>query len=387
MTDRFGSVRWSRWYHRSMRRITPFLAAVAMAAIATADEAAIPLGSFEAFDAAAREILPEQLRKDPKSWRQIAPSVRWLLHDHLDRFDRLPAERQRVVVQEAAEVVLGARRRHLGEPVIGPGRPIVALLDPNKGLEPKQITTLAAAYGTEARVFKQETGQSIEEVAEAFLAAIAERAAETAPATVVVVGHGLPKEIQSYSIPVDRVAAALVDGAVRRSKRSTATDAGGQASIDLSHVVLIFDDCFSADFCLNLARGIRQEASSQGTAVASLPFLIAGANRDRYGIVNIGEKFVTHFWDVVIELYVVRTPHPRAVTLGNFFGNVDNAMYGYGRVPVFEGTRIVDYKLVAPDLVQDPVCFVPLTGEEVASIRRLFGLADDEDVLPLLDAG
>jgi len=347
-------------------------------------DAPIPLASFEAFQAAVGDFLPDAIKTDRRLSRQITPSVRWTLVDHAEAFGRLPLDRQRRSIGDLAAFIVAARRKHAATAVVGPGRPITALLDPDRGLDPKQITALATAYRTKADVFKRHDGQTLADVSEAFLGAIAGRAAAEEPATVVVVGHGLPKEIQSYGIPVGRVASALVDGAIRRGQ---AGKPQGRAAVDLSHVVLLFDDCFSGDFCLNLARGIRREAEDRGVGLLSLPVLIAGANRDRYGFVNIGEKFVTHYWESVIELYFVRKPHPAAVTLGDFQGNVDNFMYGYGRAPVFEGSRIVSYRLVDPDLVQDPVCFLPLSADEVERLRSILGLAEQDDLLPLIDAG
>lgn len=370
-----------------MRVSAVLVSAWLVAVLASAREPAdtvIPLASFDSFQAAVGAFLPDAIREDRKLSRQIAPSVRWTLVDHADAIGRLPQDRQRRSIGELAAFIVEARRKHAATVVIGPGRPITALLDPDQGLDPKQITALAAAYRTTADVLKLHGKQTLADVSDAFLGAIADRASAEQPATIVVVGHGLPKEIQSYAIPVDRVASALVDGAIRRVK---AGNSEGGASVDLSHLVLLFDDCFSADFCLNLARGIRSDAERRGASLRSLPVLIAGANRDRYGLVNIGEKFVTHYWESVIELYFVRKPHPAAVTLGDFQGHVDNFMYGYGRAPVFEGTRIVSHRLVDPDLVQDPVCFLPLTADEVERLRSILGLAGQDDLLPLIDAG
>lgn len=351
---------------------------------AETDELTIPLSSFEAFEKAALPLLPDAIRRERKLWRQITPSVRWMLLDHADRIRVLPPERQRSIVGEVAAFIVEARKKHASTVVVGPGRKITALLDPDQGLDPRQITALATAYGGSAEVLKRTGDSSLADVADAFLKAVTDRASTNAPATVVVVGHGLPKEIQSYHIPVDRLASAIVEGGVRRE---LPPDREGRKVVELSDLVMLFDDCFSADFCLNLARGIRREATARGASLASLPVLIAGANRDRYGLVDVGERFVTHYWDSVIELYYVRKPHPPAITLGDFQGHVDNFMYGYGRAPMFEGARVVGYRMVDPRLVQDPVCFVPLSDDDVDRLRHILGMSADEDLLPLLDAG
>ena len=98
-------------------------------------------------------------------------------------------------------------------------------------------------------------------------------------------------------------------------------------------------------------------------------------------------KFVPHFWKDVIELYYVRRPHPKAVVLRNFFENVDNMMYGYGRVPIMQGTDITGWNLVEPALVQDPVVFVPLDEAEQAELRATLGLPADAPLPRWLDIG
>jgi hypothetical protein len=101
----------------------------------------------------------------------------------------------------------------------------------------------------------------------------------------------------------------------------------------------------------------------------------------------VGEKFVPHFWRDVIELYYIRRPHPKAVTLRHFFDNVDNMMFGYGRSAIVEGTTVAGWRLVDPELVQDPVVFVPLEGNQTADLRRILGLDADTPLPRWLDAG
>lgn len=339
-------------------------------------EPAVALDSLESFTASAQAWLPERLAHDAKLWRQIAPSVWWLLRPHAEvlrsRSDRELTE----MAASAAAFVIRKREEVAMLEVIAPGRPIVALLDPDRGLDRRQITTLASAYGTNAEVFKLERpGDSLESVASAWLESVAK--AVDGGGTVVVVGHGLPREIQSYHVTVRRLADTIADA----SRKSTT--AGGSPG----NLVLVFDDCFSADFCLNLASCLVERSSGEGSRPIRMPVMIAGANRDQYGHVDVGEKFVTHFWEVVIELYFIRTPRPRAITLGDFLGPIDNAMYGFGRTPIVEGGRVTGYRLVDARLVQDPVCFVPLDERDVEHLRRILGLPDAATLLPILDAG
>ncbi|MGA0040799.1 MAG: hypothetical protein ACO3NZ_13210, partial [Pirellulales bacterium] len=54
--------------------------------------ASVPVTTIDAFVEEARSALPAEMASDEKLWRQIAPSVFWLLHDHpqADRETALP---------------------------------------------------------------------------------------------------------------------------------------------------------------------------------------------------------------------------------------------------------------------------------------------------------
>jgi hypothetical protein len=149
----------------------------------------------------------------------------------------------------------------------------------------------------------------------------------------------------------------------------------------------VFDDCYSADFSLNLAAALERGCHERGRTLASLPFMIAGTNRDCVGHADFGEKFVPHFWRDVIELFYVRRPRPRQVTLRDFFEKVDNMMYGYGRATAVARDGTVSYRLVDPALCQDPVVFVPLDDADLASLREILGLPADAPLPRILDIG
>jgi hypothetical protein len=152
--------------------------------------------------------------------------------------------------------------------VLTEGRTVIGLLDPAQGLGPREITAIADAYGCESTVFKKELAeQTLDGVAGEFLSAVTAAVAAGKPTTVVVLGHGLPTEIQSYHIRFERLARALLDGAA------------GSGPIDLSGVVIICDDCFSADFHINLLDELTREAARRDRPLASLPACIAGTNR------------------------------------------------------------------------------------------------------------
>ncbi|MFM7207513.1 MAG: hypothetical protein ACKO4T_12685 [Planctomycetaceae bacterium] len=343
-----------------------------------AGTAAIPpdLPSFQ------RDVSPAILAARPcdaKHWRQIEPAVQHLALQHADQLAALDDTARIATLGKLADFIDRVRSAARDRPVLASGRHVIGLLDPDTGLGPKEVTTIAEAYGGSTAVFKKdEAGETLVSVADAFLAAVRDAVAGTTPVTVVVLGHGLPTEIQSYHIRFERVADALIDGAARRS---------GGTAVDLGSLVLVCDDCFSADFSINLLDCVTTRCTDRGLSLASLPVCIAGTNRDRYGLADFGAQFVPHFWKDVVELYYVRRPRPKAVVLRNFFENVDSMMYGYGRVPIMQGTTITGWNLVDPTLVQDPVVFVPLTDEERAELRTILGLDADAPLPRWLDIG
>ncbi len=353
---------------------------LAVGTAAATAPAAIPtdLASFQ------RDVSPAILARRPvpaKQWRQIEPAVHALALAHADRLAALDDDARTTTLATLADFIDARRTAAAATPVLGPGRAVIGLLDPDRGLEPKEITAIATAYGcTPQTILKQDTpGETLDTVAAEFLAAIRAAAESGAPTTVIVLGHGLPTEIQSYHIPCANLADALLDGAAAR--------AGAGGAVDFGRLVIICDDCFSADFLANLNTAIEAGCRDRGCRLQSLPACIAGTNHGRYGHADVGEKFVPHFWRDVIELYFIRRPHPPAVTLRHFFENVDAMMYGYGRVPLVVGTEITGWRLVDPDLVQDPAVFVPLTDDDLATLRRILGLGEDAPLPRWLDAG
>jgi len=329
-----------------------------------------------------RDVSPGVLAARPcdaKHWRQIEPSVQHLALQHAELLASLDDADRAATLGKLAGFIDQIRRKAGGRPVLAPGRRVIGLLDPDTGLGPAEITTIAEAYGETTTVFKKvEASETLESVADAFLTAVREALAASDPVTVVVLGHGLPTEIQSYHIRFERLADAILDGVTRRA---------GDGAIDLGEFVIVCDDCFSADFSINLLDCLETRCRDRGRTLASLPVCIAGTNRNCYGIADFGEKFVPHFWKDVIELYYVRRPRPKAVTLRDFFEKVDHMMYGYGRIPIFDGGTISGWNLVEPALVQDPVVFVPLDDGDVADLRRILALPADAPLPRWLDVG
>jgi len=336
--------------------------------------------SLEDFSRTCSPRVAARLESTPKHYRQIEPSLFHLAQAHAEQIGALPSDGQAELLANLARFIDARRARAGATAVIAPGRPLIGLLDPDRGLDPKEITALATAYGTTATVFKKDgPGETIASVAADFLAAVCEAAASPNPTTIVVLGHGLPTQIQSYAIPVERLAAALLDGSAGRP--------GAPDSIDLGHLILICDDCYSADFSLNLAASLERGCGERGLTLVSQPCLIAGTNRDCVGHADFGEKFVPHFWRDVIELFYIRRPRPREITLRDFFEKVDNMMYGYGRATSVDRDGTVTYRLVDPDLCQDPVVFVPLDDTDLAKLREILGLPADAPLPRILDIG
>jgi len=334
--------------------------------------------SFAGFVRDISPLITAKRPMTPKHYRQIEPSLYYCSRLHAETLAVLPRPQQLATLVTLAEFIDSKREATGQKVVIGPNQKIIGLLDPARGLDRKEISTIAASYGAQFEVFKQEnTGETIRQIAGAFLSAVSDAAASITPTTIVVLGHGSPEEIQSYAIPFGRLADSLIAGGARTSQPAD----GSPATINLSHIILICDDCFSTDFQINLAASIEKKCLAQTLHLDSLPFLIAGTNRDRVGHADVGEKFVPHFWREVIQLFYVRLPRPKQVTLLDFFEKVDNTMYGYGRTPLVESGAVVGYRVNDPEMFQDPVFFIPLDLDDLATLRAILGL-DAADPLP-----
>ena len=320
-----------------------------------------------------------------KTWTQIEPAVHALALQHAAALAPLDDAARARTLAALAGFIDRRRAAAAATPVFAPGRTVIGLLDPARGLDPKEITAIAAAYGCSPTVFKKDgSDETIAGVADEFLAAVRAAAAATTPATVVVLGHGLPTEIQSYSIRYERLADALL-AAASRGASSAAGEKG--RTVDLGHLVLVCDDCFSADFLVNLLTAIEAGCRDRSLTLASLPACIAGTNHGRVGFADDAGKFVPHFWKDVVELYFIRRPRPDAIVLRNVFENVDHMMYGYGRTPTFDQGTVTGWRLVDPAAVQDPVTFVPLDDAARTELRTLLGLPADAPLAAWLDIG
>ncbi|HEX3871143.1 MAG TPA: hypothetical protein VHV77_11935 [Pirellulales bacterium] len=335
------------------------------------------LGSLAEFQRLVESRTLAQGQDNRGDARQIAPSLYYFVLTYKTHFCSLANDQQRGFITTLADFVRRKRQETAKTVVLGPGRAVIALLEPERGLQRRQIDTLVKQYGAHAQVFKAEGATTVAEVAAEFLTSLQHAAESDHPATVVVLGHGTPDNIRAYSIHYEAVAQALLSGAATRDQRA----------VDLSRLVFIFDDCYSADYSIKLAAALDRQAKSTGLTMESLPVMISSVNRNRVGYHRSGELFVPRFWEALIQLYYVNKPLPAQVTLGDFFGRIDHYMYGFGRVPIFEGTRIIDHKLVDPAQTQDPVFFVPLKKTEVDELRSRLGLPPEATISPLMDIG
>ena len=357
--------------------------------------------AFAAFSRDDSPLIRDRLEATDREYRQIEPTLWLLATRHAAALEPLEAADRTETLARLADFILRMRDKHAADVVVGEGQRVIGLLDPDRGLDPKEITTIAAAYDAEATVWKQGQGgptgpDTKQATATGFLAAVQKAASDRQPTTVVVLGHGLPEEIQSYSIPCEQLAAAILGGAkqgdakqgdAKQGDAKQGAGAAAPAGIDLSHLTIVCDDCFSADFLENLGAALERGSLRRGGPLVGLPTCLAGTNRDRYGIADVGEKFVPHFWKTCVELYFVRRPLPPSITLADFFGPVDWMMYGYGRAPIVAEGKLSGYRLVNPDLVQDPVVFVSLDDDELAELRTILALPADAPLPRLFDIG
>jgi hypothetical protein len=335
---------------------------------------------FIEFQQADSPAVSKALGVTPKHYRQLEPSLYYLSQRYSDSLSGLSSTQRHARLVALAQFIDTKRTAVADAPVIGPGCNLIGLLDPDHGLDPKEISSLAAAYDCTSTIFKKTSpSETLEEVGDRFLQSVATAVeSQNIPTTIIVLGHGLPKEIQSYHIPVDRLAKTLLTAAAHTNDSS---------SIDLSHLTIICDDCYSADFMINLATTITESCRAQSLHLKQLPTLIAGTNRDCVGHADVGQKFVPHFWRDVIELFYIRRPRPTKITLGDFFEKVDNMMFGYGRRPIIQGSHVIGYRLIDPEMVQDPVVFVSLSNADLVALRKALGLRKEAACDPFLDIG
>ena len=335
---------------------------------------------FIEFQQADSPAVSKALGVTPKHYRQLEPSLYYLSQRYSDSLSGLSSTQRHARLVALAQFIDMKRTAVADAPVIGPGCNLIGLLDPDHGLDPKEISSLAAAYDCTSTIFKKTSpSETLEEVGDTFLQSVATAVeSQNIPTTIIVLGHGLPKEIQSYHIPVDRLAKTLLTAAAHTNDSS---------SIDLSHLTIICDDCYSADFMINLATTITDSCRAQSLHLKQLPTLIAGTNRDCVGHADVGQKFVPHFWRDVIELFYIRRPRPTKITLGDFFEKVDNMMFGYGRRPIIQGSHVIGYRLIDPEMVQDPVVFVSLSNADLVALRKALGLQKEAACDPFLDIG
>jgi len=335
---------------------------------------------FTEFQQTDSPAISKALGITPKHYRQLEPSLYYLSQRYSDSLSGLSSTQRHARLVALAQFINAKRNAVADAPVIAPGCNLIGLLDPDHGLDPKEITSLATAYDCTSTIYKKTSpSETLEEVGNKFLQSIAAAVeSKTIPTTIIVLGHGLPTEIQSYHIPVDRLAKTLLTAAKHTNDSS---------GVDLGHLTIICDDCYSADFMINLATTITNSCRTQSLSLKQLPTLVAGTNRDCVGHADVGQKFVPHFWRDVIELFYIRRPRPTKITLGDFFEKVDNMMFGYGRRPIIQGSRVIGYPLINPEMVQDPVVFVPLSNTDLDALRKALGLQKEVECDRFLDIG
>ncbi|RLT19710.1 MAG: hypothetical protein DWI27_01965, partial [Planctomycetota bacterium] len=106
-----------------------------------------------------RDVSPAVLAARPcdaKHWRQIEPAVHHLALQHADRLAAVPEPERIAILAKLAGFIDAARAAAAARPVLAPGRAVIGLLDPARGLGPKEITTIAEAYGGSTTIFKKD---------------------------------------------------------------------------------------------------------------------------------------------------------------------------------------------------------------------------------------
>jgi hypothetical protein len=175
------------------------------------------------------------------------------------------------------------------------------------------------------------------------------------------------------TISVDELADALLAATTRQ---------GRTQRLDLSKIDGMFLCCFAADFSWNLLAKLNQGAKEAGIEVVLPNSMVASCARNR-------KSFGAVFWEALGE-YRVRVSEVAkpALDLGTVLDFVDRNLYSFGRQPTFDAqNRVIGWKVVDPDRLQDPTVMVPLQDTDMEELRQILQLTPDRSMPSLVEIG
>jgi len=115
----------------------------------------LPAQDFTTFQQTDSPAVSKALGVTPKSYRQLEPSLYYLSQRYASSLKDVSSQERHTRLVALAQFIDSKRNAVTDNPVIGPGCNLIGLLDPNHGLDPKEILSLAKAYGCTSIIFKK----------------------------------------------------------------------------------------------------------------------------------------------------------------------------------------------------------------------------------------
>ena len=147
---------------------------------------------FTEFQQTDSPAITKALGVTPKHYRQLEPSLYYISQRYSDSLSGLSSTERHARLVALAQFIDVKRNAVADAPVIGPGCNLIGLLDPDHGLDPKEITSLATAYDCTSTIYKKTSpSETLEEVGNQFLQSVAAAVeSKNIPTTIIVLGHG-----------------------------------------------------------------------------------------------------------------------------------------------------------------------------------------------------
>ena len=348
------------------------------------------LANFNEFERTAAIAYRAQGRTVPADWYRFLPAMHHLLLQHQKHFRSLDLPTQAAMIVRLADYMLEKRQEIAAAPLLSPGRKVLMLFG-EEDLFESRCAKVAPAFGADLEFLRPEpSGKTRPQITEsfehrgtpadiktAFLNRVTEIARSGQSATIVVWCHGEPESFEvgeGVNISVGELADALLAAATRQ---------GHKQKLDLSKLDGMFLCCFSTDFSWNLLAKLTQNAKQTGTEMVLPSSMVASCARNRkaYGSV---------FWQAITE-YHIRTGETAGgsvLDLGAILGFVDRNLYGYGRQPTFDAqNRVIGWKVIDPDRLQDPTVIIPLRDADMGAIRQILQLPPQSNLPPFIEIG
>ena len=350
---------------------------------------AASLANLNNFDQAAPMAYAAFRRSPPEDWYRILSAMHNLLVQHQGHFRSLDRRAQAAVIVRLGDFLLRKRKEKSADRLMGPGRKVLAIFRENDHFESRrregragirrglEFFRAAPPGGTAAIKESFEHGGTPAEVKTAFWRRVAEIVREGKPATIVVWSHG-------SSTAFDVSDQVCISSRELADAMLSAGCGGREPKADLSRTDLMFIFCCSADYSCDLLARLQQSARESRTRLVLPNSITASCARRRK---SIGIVFWHGLSEYYVRLKLAGTQRP-VLDLGAILGFVDRNIYTFGRKPVFDAqSRIIAWRVVDPELLQNPTVVVPLDDADRRELRQLLQLPKETALPSCLQIG